>query len=627
MEQVKCINNKCVGTLMEDDGFCGLCGTAAAAVRKPAPRPDPAREDGDAHNGERPAWTAQADEDVPLSGQAPFFEHEPSRRPAALSNATRYLCAAAYLDRGFANDVIRQLLASRRAVAPSANFDVGPVIRHCLRARKNILFRDIALVAVMVIALFISPLSTVDFLFFAIILGALLPNLRWKSRGLTGKVLYTAGILVGVSLLSTVISLVNSFLIGAASSGPKAVVITFLALFVVTGGVQHAYVRAMFRTLIEHLQLGAAPPGPASGEAEARIDMVEGAQWGNVTLYRGEDPFIGAGWILEEDWSIAIKLEPKEEGRKGFQALAHASDEYVAIDPVDLHKTIAERLRRLNDPGLPVNERISALTVSDRVVGSGFLYRNSPLIDKDLSTPYSHASWQAVEALIRHPQAGLRYYQQVSVNDEGPPVTSDGQLVIEGADQGVVVSAFVYAAVEGRMFYLQFVLTALPPISSDYRDIDLLPGKSNPAFQVKMLGYSLRTFCAAAAYSPAGIVSAYRLHRREQRWKKKALSSNGSAVADLGARMSVRERGTYPKFDSYIEDLDVRKYKSIIQRLLLETAQDYLAAKGVDTSAFEGAAVNILNGDFMKNVSVTGNNNRIGSGGNRRFSRASSRPA
>lgn len=640
MEQVKC--SGCDNPLMAGDQFCGICGTSATAVTNAAPRTGRTSPDNGVRNGSgrRDTWRAPAGEGAQPSGHAPFFEHEPGQRPGPLGNATRYLCAAAYLDRGFANRVIWELLASRRAVAPSANFEVGSVIRHCLRARRNILIRDLVLAAIVILGLFINLGVTIDFLFIAFLLGAVLPNARWKRRGPVARVMYAVGAgltviwIIGFSaalVASLFVSALQSFAFsgggGALTGVPSAVlktVGTFLILVVVTGGTQFAYTRATFRTLIEHLRLGQPPPRPASGDAEARIGVVEGAQRGNITLYGGEDPFIGAGWVLDEDWSIAIKLEPKDEKRQGLHALASSSDGYVAIDPVELHAVIAERLGRLNDPALPVNERISALTVTDRVVGSGLLPWDSPLVDRARSTPYSHASRQAIQALMRHPQAGLRYYQQISVNDEGPPVMSGDEQVIGGADQGVVVSAFVYAAVEGRMFYLQFVLTALPPISSRYRIIDLLPGETTPAFTFKVLGHSLKTLFAAVAYCPAGIFSAFRLRRREVELERTALSTDGSAVGDLGATISVRELGTDLDFGSYIRELDVAKYRSIIQRLLLETVQDFLADKGVDTSAFEGSAISIINGDFIKDVSIGGNAENIGSGGSRRLSRARS---
>jgi hypothetical protein len=109
--EITCTNIDCQGPILAADRFCGNCGTPAPDVRR-APQP------------------ATAHVTVEPLSQEPLFSHEPPRRPGPLSNATRYLCAAAYLNDNFANQVIWQLLATRRAVAPSINFDVGPVLRH-----------------------------------------------------------------------------------------------------------------------------------------------------------------------------------------------------------------------------------------------------------------------------------------------------------------------------------------------------------------------------------------------------------------------------------------------------------------------------------------------------------------
>jgi hypothetical protein len=613
MEQLKCVNSACDGTLTTDDLFCGSCGT-------PAPWPGTAPRTSGTLNGSHDAQPGPAD------GHASFFGHAPRRQAGPLSNATRYLCAAAYLDPGFANRVIDHLIASRRAVAPSLNCDIGPVIRHCLRARKNILIRDLALTAIVLLALFLSPLPTIDFLLITFVLGVLLPGARTGSRGLVARLLFAVGLaaslaVIGLfSFLIVIGTLASAFVTGGSlgSSVVAAVAhefeigVTFVILLALTWGAEFAYNRTTFRTLIEHLRLGAPPPWHTSSAAEARIAMVEGAQWGNVTLYEAENPFIGTGLPLDQHWSIAIKLDPANPARQVLRRPA-AADGYVPIDPVELHQKIRECLLRLNDPGLPVNERVSGLTVTDRLVGSGTLDWTSPLVDKTLMTPYSQASQEAIEALICQPQAGLRYFQQVSVNDEGPPVMSGGQQVLDGVDQGIAVSAFVYAVVEGRMFYLQFILTALPPILRKYQIIDRWPSTSSGKFLIMVLLYSLRHLFSALAYSPVGIYAAFRLWRRERRQEREGLSYNGSATGDLGTRVSVRELGTADRFGSYIRERDVEKYEKIIQRMLLETVQDFLAAKGVDTSAFEGSA-NVINGDVISVGQIMGHNNQVGKG-------------
>ncbi len=608
--EITCTNIDCRGPILAADRFCGNCGTPAPDVRR-APQP------------------ATAHVTVEPLSQEPLFSHEPPRRPGPLSNATRYLCAAAYLNDNFANQVIWQLLATRRAVAPSINFDVGPVLRHCLRARRNLLIRNIVLMVIVIAGLILWRPQTVALLIFALGLALLVPN---AGRG-RGRLLRTFGralgtitaVALGIAFLAflTVGSHASSFSVSRSLAQGAANFIgsasTFALLLIAVGATEFVYLRTTFRTLAEDLRRGAESPRALSEAAERRIAMVEGAQWGNITLHSGWFPFIGAGRQTKVHWSIAIRLRPSDPVRQRRGNLSLDDDrvpndmriptgKYVKIDPVDLHQRIRMRLLGLNDPALPANERVAALTVSDRVVGSGLLGVGNPLLDASWKTPYSHASREAVEALIRHPQARLRYYQQVSVSDEGPAVISRGGKVSESVDQEVAVSAFVYAAVEGGMFYLQFVLTALPPIDSAYRIV----GFRHDTSFVGTLMYSIKRLFGSIVSAPLGIYAAFRLWRTERAVEKEYASTAGS---DFGTLVSVRQMATAPWFGSYIEELDVEKYNMMISRLLLETVQEYLDSKGVDTSAFESSAQTIVNnGDFNY---VRGDNNKIDQFGGR----------
>ena len=117
--------------------------------------------------GSAPASPAPSSPDAsgdesPAAVAAP---EETSRTPTALTwdapapgdEATRYLCAAAHVDAVFARRALREFVFDDgRAPAPSAGVDEVLVLRHCLAARARRLHRDLALVALAVVALLVS---------------------------------------------------------------------------------------------------------------------------------------------------------------------------------------------------------------------------------------------------------------------------------------------------------------------------------------------------------------------------------------------------------------------------------------------------------------------------------------
>jgi hypothetical protein len=219
--------------------------------------------------------------------------------------------------------------------------------------------------------------------------------------------------------------------------------------------------------------------------------------------------------------------------------------------------------------------------------------------------PYSEASSQAVEALIRHPAAGLRYYQRVCVSDEGQPVTVGQRQVIGGTDQEVMVSAFVYTAVEGRMFYLEFIPATLPPIEPGYHLIDRLPKTTSGRFLVKVVLSAATTSFSDTVAAPFRIISAVQRARAERRsFREEALSARDYVYADLGARVSIRELGAATAPRTFLQRLDAAKYTKIIERLITDTVLDFLVEKGVDVSAYQDSASAVIN----NGVIISGNN-------------------
>ncbi|HTT51970.1 MAG TPA: hypothetical protein VMH35_11270 [Streptosporangiaceae bacterium] len=571
---------------------------------------------------------------TPRAGSWPsgFFTHAQGRAAGKTTNATRYLCAAAYLNPGYAGTVIRELVNSHRAVPPSVGMDLGPVVRHCLRARRLQLVRDLLLSVLLLLGLIISPTLMV----FAIIAGVIigyLPSANWARKSRGTKVLTAVGIglllliVLAAVVFIAVVSSVLSVLQGVGSSGtpglgefgqpqpsagirPASVAEAFIFVAIFVTQVIYLYVRS--RTLSEELGPDSRPqrPGRSSSLVEPRIAAIEAAQHGNLVLYSGSDPFIGTG-TRTRAWSIAIELQRAAESGRPSRPPARSGD-YVPIDPVELHQVIRNRLLRLQDEGLPPNERLNSMAVHDHIIGPGQQRWDSALIDLERSIPYSNADPEAVAAIIRHPQAGVRYYQRLSVCDEGQSVWSGRQKIMDGFDQDIATSAFVYVAVEGRMLYLEFVATVLPPVHPEWRVVDLLPKLSPASFWGKVLLDAVISVLRDLAFAPFRMGrSLISIFQESRIYQAEADASKEYLYGDIGAQVSVRELGAERQLATYIQRLDAAKYTKLTERLITDTVLDFLRAKGVDTSAYANSASSVISsnvviegGTFSGNISL-----------------------
>jgi hypothetical protein len=600
---MRCSN--CATDLEPGGKFCGGCG------REVSPSHGQIEASHSHGNGAEPGEFQRGRAPRETISRGGFFSHAAGRPASFMTNATRYLCAAAYLSPRYAGAVTRDLVASHRAVAPSVGVDVGPVIRHCLKARSMQVTRDALITALLVVNLFVDPGTTVGVLLIAFLLG-FLPSVDWSRKSLRVKIFAVAGslfligdfifvlILLGIAAfiheIGTSLGASDQGLTGAdqaASSSPRGLISVLLLIAIVVVQVSYTYLRS--RTLCDELGPDAVrrPASRRSRSADARLARVEAAQYGNLVLYSGENPFIGTG-PRSRAWSIAVELQRDNGGQRMLSPSQLRG--YVPIDPVDLHRVIRERLDKLNDEDLPVNERLTAMTVHDHIVGLGLHRWDSPVMDQALCVPFSEASPEAVAALIRHPQAGLRYYQRVSICDEGQPVWAGQDKVIDGSDQDIAASAFVHIAVEGRMLYLEFVATVMPPVDPRWHVVDLLPKITAGQFWVKVIVDAFSTIFQDLIYSPFRCIRSLIYMSKENRgYKEEEAAAADSLYGDIGARVSVRELGAATKFGTYIQQLDAVKYTKLVERLINDTVLDYLAAKGVDTSAYANTAMTIMN--------------------------------
>ncbi|MBX6386385.1 MAG: hypothetical protein IRZ07_25990 [Microbispora sp.] len=544
--------------------------------------------------------------------------YETTGRGRVLSNVTRYLCAGAYLDSRFRDAVLDELLDDPyRAVAPSyGGVDLRPVLLHCLRARRHVIGRDVIITVLLAAGVLIS-FPTVGSTYLALLPVALLTIRRLRSAPVTRTLL----------IAWCLLNLVGWFLIGflqgvmtALSSRPPAGApdlpevydvlgqaaaawFFMVAPFVVTIGYRIFWYSTLAVTLrpgVRHVD----PPVPA--DVASRLRYVDQAQWGNLTLYGTEDPFLGAGGV-RRSWSIVVELDrPKSSG----DGQVGKGRRKATIDPVALHEHIRRRLTEMRDDVVTPQESIKRLHISHHLAARGtfrrldwsdgapdrpWQHQSHPLIDPGTGLPRFDIPAELLETIIRNPQAGLRYYQRVTVGAESPELAAPtGGVIVPGEDQEVTVSAFIYLAVEGRLLYTQFVVTALPPCRREYHVVDTLPTLSGVQIAWQAVRALRPSLLADVLCAPFRLIGALDLRRQFRDGDPRR-----SLVYPFGATRSVRELGAEPEATTFIQRLDIDKYAKLIERRLTEGVLDFLEAHDIDTAAYRQQAAALHNYGVM----------------------------
>lgn len=558
--------------------------------------------------------------------QAPYFFHHGGRAPddAPMRDSTRHLCAAAYLDPEFRDRVIDEFVTSdSRAVAPgfAGEHDLEKVVLHCLRARRLVLLRDIVVVVCGFLALLLLPLPTMIVTSTFVSVGVALwiwrvARPRYRLALLIFWWMTGASLLGFLSIWGAVLSPEQTAAEAAydpytGTSAPSwreehftfqleniPVLILLVSLLFVTLVYGHAVL--VFWNLRTRLFPGSNAPAPGSTSPRVRQTTARGAgaQNGNLTLYSGGNPFIGAGDIRSpwaRSWGITLDLtRPAAEGKTPGK-----------VDPLDLHAEVWQRINAMKEregpASLPPNERVNGLHTRMHVIargeclqyrrpvepGSQDVYVGHPLIDPHSGAPFSAASQAAVDAIIRHPQSFIRCYQRMTVNSRGQVVVGprDGLIAPADADD-VALSAFLYIAVEGHMLHAQFVAVPMTPIRAEFKIVDYLPSIGTPSLLWQAWRRTWRNVPAVLYFAPFRIVRTL--------WKMgvTAVAASGEQAHirvkhDYGARISVRELAAEPAFDTFMQNLDTAKYTRMLEHRINDAMLDHLGKEcGIDVSAY-----------------------------------------
>ncbi|MFJ4785198.1 hypothetical protein [Streptomyces sp. NPDC088794] len=554
---------------------------------------------------------------------------------SAPGDVTRYLCAAAYVDEGFADRVVEGVLADEAsAVAPSPGVDLVAVTRHCLSAQDLRYQRDLRLATAFGAVALLAPLWLVFVMVFLSVAqrGGVQQSFATRgqrqpgSRALVNTAV-TVGVVVifafylGVVFSSLPVGGFVSWLLGSYLAGVPAVLASVGAAgFAYATVVRHDLdVDRLLRTTMtrETFARQPRPTVPRRKWIAARLAAIKEARDGNVTVYSGYSPFIGYS-ATSSKWTVAVPLLPAEDP----VGMSRRPAEPRPFTVAELVGHVREQLRLVavrdgadgtpTDPApVPVpgptsasagGESLGSLVIEDRIFASGTTIGDDDrFIRSTTLAPAARLSPEAVERIMLRPSGTVRHYLAIHVP-------------LWGGD--VVPSVFLHFSTLGRTLHLHIDNHVLGPVSAAYHVVDRLRDPLTPERQRGLLVTALFHTAPAFFAAPFRALRHARFEaRHNRRMSDEIKAMEQDPVYDYGARLSIRETALSPDYHNYFQVVDAERITSLVQRHTFAAIREFLDAHGYDTNDFRAQQQTILNQGLIQQggTSIIGNQ-AIGTG-------------
>lgn len=514
------------------------------------------------------------------------------------SAATRYLCAAAHLDARFADRVVRELIEEpHRAVGPSYGIDLLPILRHCLAARRRRLWRDLALLGLALLLLFTVGFQVLIVWVVWVMVAAWLRARRASAAQRQQTERRIGSALSAVALVTLVLLLVaflpmlqqsayyglGPFAPGAFPSPLELVVATLGALVLLLLPVLLLAAPVLadtllaWQTITTRLQPGNVQPPEQQADVPAatvrRLEGLQSSQYGNVTVYSGYDPFVGAGRPVST-WSFAVDLA------------APAKPE-LPPSPIDLvqlmehiRTRLEERLERAMREAITPRAGLT-LAIEQRAFVHGADLAGTPLLADPAGPPATEADRETLAEAVYRPTGTRRHYLCVQAR------------LWHGE---VISSTFLYLDIRGSTLYVEASRYALYPVTAAYHLIDELPQQLRLVRVLRWLGRSLLETPSAMLRAPAAITRTLLSPYRAQARRRAVAQALAEGIrVDYGARGSVREFGADASYHHYFQELDAIEAWKLVELHVLEAIPEFLDAHGISTEVFRARQEMILN--------------------------------
>ncbi|WP_040858833.1 hypothetical protein [Nocardia niigatensis] len=431
---------------------------------------------------------------------------------ARTSAATRYLCIATHLDARIARTVIEDVLEEPRlAVTLSPAVDLVTVCLHALAAHRRHVVRDAALVGALVVAM--SGLSG-------------FPQ-RLPLIGLAAVIAWAA-----------------------------VFAETYIACW---GNIAQGLHKDNFAT--------SSPPVARTDRMRRQIAHVAGYATGNVTVYRGYNPFAGHGW-LRAGWSVALDTTQPEDPAAPI----------LPFTAVELNTRLTADLARLDIPDLTVGNRL--------LVNGADVHNDRRFLPDPYGAPTPWADPVVLAQLMTHPEDRARPYLTVEI------VCWEGEMVW---------SAFLRLVLNEDSLFVEANYTVVPPFSPDYYVIDDLLAQPTAADLVRLALRSARRLPKAMVGCLPGV--SHHLLAGLRRWRKDRLQLR--QIRELsrfhhGALVSLRESAAHRDsqgaigYHRYFQSLDEQMVMKIVDKRVFNTLLAFLSEKNVDPAELKRRSEQII---------------------------------
>ncbi|MFD8075304.1 hypothetical protein ACFV3E_21970 [Streptomyces sp. NPDC059718] len=552
----------------------------------------------------------------PRPGHAPRTPQGASAAPYGAeedwSASTRYMCAGARLDEGFARRVVHELRDERyRACAPSYGVDLDRVGAHAEQTLRDLRKRDLAVGAVFVLSLLVAPVTTLAYWFATAFLpgggtqtGSVVPRRRRVREGQRDPavmaVLRALAVQLAVLLAASWLGALVPFW---PSAGP---VVTFLLTLVLLIGCPWLFTweqrNAAWKAIREQLTREAfrspAEDPPRAPDAAGLPQSSVGGD-ANLVVYSGYRPFVGAGDEVTS-WSFAMRLTPE-----GHEPGSGQEPPAVPFDTAGLIRRMADDLDALRAAAASPVDRIPGLEVTEKVFVHGTELRQNALYGEAVFWPGAAGHWPP-EGRPADQLSSERIAAARGVVDGPVRHCLAAQVRSWGTD--LVLSVFVQTAVSGATLYLQADTLVLTPVREAYRVADSV---SRPEEAEEAAPGLADALLLSRSVLISALPDAYAELRAPAR-RERALAAQRTAIADdrrydFGARISLRELASSHTYRDFFQKVDVTRIGKQIELQILGTLTEFLAEHGLDRGDLTQHRNVILNqGIMMTGGSMSG---------------------